>query len=109
MLDGSSSPWEDEFLKQLEETGATESSCVSNIPSQVDEIRQAVGERTKKILSNVISGINDLWYLKGGLYASAQHPEGDETCNVIVLDVRDHYNFLLNFTTCYSLLQVSAG
>lgn len=71
---GCSSPLEDEFLRRLVETGATESSNLSNIPSQVDEIIQAVGERTKKILSNVVGGINDLWCLKGGLYASAQHP-----------------------------------
>ncbi|WOG95523.1 hypothetical protein DCAR_0414846 [Daucus carota subsp. sativus] len=70
-----SSPREDEFLKRLVETGATESSFLSNIHSQVNEVRQAVGERTKMILSNLVGGINDLWCLKGGLYASAQNPE----------------------------------
>lgn len=63
---------------------------MSNIPSQVGEITQEVGERTKKILSNVVGGINDLWCLKGGLYALAQHPEDGETYNVIVVDVSDH-------------------
>lgn len=90
MPDGCSSPREDEFLRRLVETGATESSYFSNIPSQVDEITQVVGERTKKILSNVVGGINDLWSLKGGLYASALHPEDGETYNVIVLYVCDH-------------------
>lgn len=73
--DGCSSPREDEFLRRLVETGATESTCLSNTPSQVDEVRQVASERTKKILSNVVGGIDGLWCLKEGLYASAQHPE----------------------------------
>ncbi|KAL8091915.1 hypothetical protein AgCh_034254 [Apium graveolens] len=73
--DGCSSSLEDDFLRRLVETGATESSYLSNVPCQVGEVTQEVGERTKKILSNVVGGINDLWCLKGGLYALAQHPE----------------------------------
>lgn len=93
LLDGCSSPREDEFLKRLVETGATESSFLSNIHSQVNEVRQAVGERTKMILSNLVGGINDLWCVKGGLYASAQHPEDGEAYNEIILDLHYHYIF----------------
>ncbi|CAK9149379.1 unnamed protein product [Ilex paraguariensis] len=68
--DGASSLQEDVFLRRLLETGATESTCTSNSVNQMEEDRQAAGEKTKNILCNIVAAIDDLWCLKDGLYAS---------------------------------------
>ncbi|KAK9273023.1 hypothetical protein L1049_017830 [Liquidambar formosana] len=67
--DEASSPQEDAFLSRLIETGATESSSMS-CPNQMEEDGQTACEKTKNILGNIVSAIDDLWYFKDGLYAA---------------------------------------
>ncbi|XP_059633890.1 E3 ubiquitin-protein ligase BRE1-like 1 [Cornus florida] len=68
--DGGSSHLEDAFLSRLLETGATDSSCTNNSVNQMEEDGQTTGEKTKNILCNVVAAIDELWYLKDGLYTA---------------------------------------
>lgn len=67
--DGTSSLLEDVFISRLVETGATECSSTNSYPNQMED-GQTICEKSKKILCNIVTAIDDLWYLKGGLYAA---------------------------------------
>ncbi|CAN0921819.1 E3 ubiquitin-protein ligase BRE1-like 1 [Linum grandiflorum] len=88
---------EDTFLNRLMETGATESSSANNIPEQMDESREtgtgnvevaqmeaerdAVTNKMKKILKNIVIAINDLWSVKDEFHAAVQKElSNDGTC-----------------------------
>lgn len=70
MSDEARFPGEDAFLSRLTETGATESSCSDNWPSQMEEDRETASEKTSNILCNILVAINSLCHLKDGLYAA---------------------------------------
>ncbi|KAH9788549.1 E3 ubiquitin-protein ligase BRE1-like 1 [Citrus sinensis] len=63
-------PSHDAFLSRLMETGATESSSADNCPNQMEEDRETGIPRTKNIVSNILAAVDNLWHLKGGLYAA---------------------------------------
>lgn len=67
---GASSPQENAFLSRLIETGATESSSTSNCFNQMVEDREPSCEKTRCILGNILTAIDDLWHLKDGLSAA---------------------------------------
>ncbi|PSS24116.1 E3 ubiquitin-protein ligase BRE1-like [Actinidia chinensis var. chinensis] len=60
----------DAFLSRLSETGATESSSAFNSLNQNKEDTQKAIERSKNILRNIVTAIDDLWYKKDGLQAT---------------------------------------
>lgn len=71
LSDGTPYPSHDDFLSRLMETGATESSSTNNCPNQMEEDRESASEKTKNILRNVVTAVDNLWHLKNGLYAAA--------------------------------------
>lgn len=67
--DGPHSPIEDDFLRRLLETGATECSDDVAHPNQ-DDIQPGYST-TKCILQNVMSSYNDTWHVNRVFLASA--------------------------------------
>lgn len=67
---GSRSTVEDDLLRRLEQTGATESSSTYSWANQMVEQRQATVEKAKCIMQNIVAAINNLWCLKDGLHAA---------------------------------------
>ncbi|XP_062073247.1 E3 ubiquitin-protein ligase BRE1-like 1 isoform X1 [Humulus lupulus] len=66
--DESESTFHEAFLSRLTETGATESSSSCDLPKQMEAVQQRASEQTKKILSNIVAAVDNLWYLKDGIH-----------------------------------------
>ncbi|KAJ4727229.1 E3 ubiquitin protein ligase [Melia azedarach] len=93
--DGTPYPSHDDFLSRLMETGATESSSTNNCPNQMEEDRESASEKTKNILRNVVTAVDNLWHLKNGLYAAAlkelphDGSSRQKSCNDIESEVKN--------------------
>ncbi|KAI4354748.1 hypothetical protein L6164_003591 [Bauhinia variegata] len=61
---------EDVFLSRLLQTGATESSSTFNCADQMGDHRASTTEKAKSIINNIVTAINNLWFVKDGLHAT---------------------------------------
>lgn len=68
--DGVSSTFKDAFLSRLMETGATENSSTYDCTNHMKEDREMTFEKTKDILCNIVTAVDNLWHLKDGLSAA---------------------------------------
>ncbi|KNA15369.1 hypothetical protein SOVF_098820 [Spinacia oleracea] len=67
--DGSSSSADDVFLKRLK-TGSPEPCLATNSLDQMIEDGDKACEKSRNILHNIVTVVDDLWRMKDGLYAA---------------------------------------
>jgi E3 ubiquitin-protein ligase BRE1 len=70
LSDGVSSTFKDAFLSRLIETGATENSSTYSCTNHMKEDKETAFEKTRDILCNIVSAVDNVWYLKDGLPAA---------------------------------------
>lgn len=81
MIDGSSSSADDVFLKRLK-TGSPEPCLATNSLDQMIEDGDKACEKSRNILHNIVTVVDDLWRMKDGLYAAVLTalPEDGKHC-----------------------------
>lgn len=70
MDDDACSSSDDTFLQRLMETGSSETCVASDSLDQMIEDGDKACEKSRNILQNIVSAVDDLWHLKDGLYAA---------------------------------------
>ncbi|KAF9615523.1 hypothetical protein IFM89_024150 [Coptis chinensis] len=89
-----SSP-EDTFFSRLLETGATESCSADNSCNQEEVDHEACSAKSTNILRNILTSINDIWNLEGGLSAAVLETlpgidtSRQKTSNDLVMEVKN--------------------
>ncbi|KAK7373463.1 hypothetical protein VNO80_06872 [Phaseolus coccineus] len=68
MEDGGPSTVQGVFLSRLMQTGATECATAYSFANQEEEHREIITEKTKSILKNMATAVNNLWVLMDGLH-----------------------------------------
>ncbi|WCJ22965.1 E3 ubiquitin-protein ligase BRE1-like 1 [Euphorbia peplus] len=62
--------FKDAFLSRLVETGATETSSGNNCLNPMEEDKGNSSEKTRNVISNIVTAIDDVWKLKDGVHSA---------------------------------------
>lgn len=68
--DGGSSTVQDVFLSRLLQTGATENSSTYPFAKAMEQHKEISPEKSKSILNNIVTSINNLLCLKDGFHTT---------------------------------------
>jgi len=86
--DGGPSTVQGVFLSRLMQTSATECATAYSYANQMEEHREIITEKTKNILKNMATAVNNLWVLMDGLHTELlkKVPVDGKICVLVVYD-----------------------